>query len=67
MNAVLWVANPSKVPWRLRCIRNHLEDLKAKVVGFEVVYVRREANQVADMLAKEGVGRINDLLWVNED
>ncbi|XVF39103.1 hypothetical protein PTKIN_Ptkin01aG0008500 [Pterospermum kingtungense] len=67
MNAVLWVANPSKVPWRLRCIRNHLENLKAKVAGFEVVYVGREANQVADMLAKEGVGRNIDLLWVNDD
>ncbi|XVF82255.1 hypothetical protein PTKIN_Ptkin16aG0030900 [Pterospermum kingtungense] len=63
---VLWVSDPSKVPWRLRSYRNHIVDLKSKLNGLEGVYVGREANQVADMLAKEGMERCDDLLEVKE-
>ncbi|XVF66499.1 hypothetical protein PTKIN_Ptkin10aG0041000 [Pterospermum kingtungense] len=65
-NAVTWVNSPLSAPWRVLNFINHIECLKRKLRKWEVVHIFREANQVADQLAKEGVSRTSDLvvtLW----
>lgn len=63
-NAVQWINEPKKAPWRMRKWIFHIEMLKRKMVQWEVQHVSREANQQADNLAKSGIGRVQDLLNV---
>ncbi|XVF45253.1 hypothetical protein PTKIN_Ptkin02bG0190300 [Pterospermum kingtungense] len=64
MIAVGWVSKPSAVAWKVRNLINHLENLKLKINNWEIVHTYREANQVADSLAKEGVYREIDPVQV---
>ncbi|XVF67225.1 hypothetical protein PTKIN_Ptkin10aG0103200 [Pterospermum kingtungense] len=54
-NAVTWVNSPLSAPWRVLNFINHIECLKRKLRKWEVVHIFKEANQVVDQLAKEGV------------
>ncbi|XVF65299.1 hypothetical protein PTKIN_Ptkin09bG0237200 [Pterospermum kingtungense] len=56
-NAVKWVLNPGTVPWQVRCIILQIEFFKTKVQNWSIVHTHREANDVADNLAKDGVFR----------
>ncbi|XVE85483.1 hypothetical protein DITRI_Ditri17bG0094100 [Diplodiscus trichospermus] len=64
-NAVTWVVNPNKAPWRYRNVINLIENLKMKISRWEVRHILRECNQIADGLAKTGVSRVNDFLLFN--
>lgn len=61
-NAVSWIKSPSQAPWRMRKWILQIETLKRKVKKWEIIHVRREANQQADSLAKAGIGRATDLV-----
>ncbi|XVF70496.1 hypothetical protein PTKIN_Ptkin11bG0166300 [Pterospermum kingtungense] len=62
INAVNWVNSPSSTPWRVLNFINHNENLKKQLKGWKVTHVFREVNCITDQLAKERVGRCNDLL-----
>ncbi|XVF70541.1 hypothetical protein PTKIN_Ptkin11bG0169800 [Pterospermum kingtungense] len=61
-NAVQWTNKPESAPWKMRNIINQIECLKSKVCQWEVVHIFREANSIADGLAKEGVLRVDDMV-----
>ena len=53
------------VPWRMKLISNQIEILKSRVKGVSFVHIFREANSVADSLAKAGISRSSDLVaWL---
>ncbi|EOY16579.1 Uncharacterized protein TCM_035385 [Theobroma cacao] len=61
-NAIKWINDPQKTPWRLRKWMLHIEVLKKRVKGWKARHTLREGNCEADQLAKERVGREIDLL-----
>ncbi|XVF43589.1 hypothetical protein PTKIN_Ptkin02bG0051700 [Pterospermum kingtungense] len=61
-NVVMWVNNPDKTPWRMRNLMAIIENMKLQVIGWSISHILREANEVADKLAKSGVKRQNDLV-----
>ncbi|EOY22891.1 Uncharacterized protein TCM_014929 [Theobroma cacao] len=61
-NAIRWINDPSKTPWRLRKWMLHIEVLKKKVTDWKIRHTLREGNREANLLAKEGVGREVDLI-----
>ncbi|EOX92775.1 Uncharacterized protein TCM_001655 [Theobroma cacao] len=66
-NAATWVLNSQQVPWRLRSLVMKIERLKSKIGSWIVRKVPRSANTVADNLAKTGIRRQSDLMWVIGD
>ncbi|XVF82522.1 hypothetical protein PTKIN_Ptkin16aG0056100 [Pterospermum kingtungense] len=52
INALKWVLNPTPVPWRIKHMISHIENLKLFVVMWSICHTLREANSVADNLAK---------------
>ncbi|XVF83559.1 hypothetical protein PTKIN_Ptkin16aG0498800 [Pterospermum kingtungense] len=66
MNAVSWVSNPLKVPWKFRNIISHMENLKRQLQDWKIVHIFRESNSEADSLAKEGINRSTDFLFIKE-
>ncbi|XP_017976498.1 PREDICTED: uncharacterized protein LOC18599364 [Theobroma cacao] len=61
-NAIRWINDPSKTPWRLRKWMLHIEVLKKRATDWKIRHTLREGNREADLLAKEGVGREIDLV-----
>ncbi|EOX99663.1 Uncharacterized protein TCM_008400 [Theobroma cacao] len=61
-NAIRWINDPSKTPWRLRKWMLHIEVLKKRVTDWKIRHRLREGNREANLLAKEGVGREVDLV-----
>ncbi|EOY00278.1 Uncharacterized protein TCM_010121 [Theobroma cacao] len=55
-NAIKWINDPRKTPWRLRKWMLHIEVLKKRVKGWKARHTLREGNRKADQLANEGVG-----------
>ncbi|XVE60101.1 hypothetical protein DITRI_Ditri05aG0100000 [Diplodiscus trichospermus] len=66
-NTVQWVCNPNLVPWRIRNIINHIENLKLQVKEWRIGHVFRERNQEAEKLAKEGINRESGLLVISTE
>ncbi|XP_021299542.1 uncharacterized protein LOC110428147 [Herrania umbratica] len=56
-NAILWVKDNTKVPWKMKFNSNAIETLIGNNIGITFKHIRREANAVADGLAKAGVIR----------
>ncbi|XVE78048.1 hypothetical protein DITRI_Ditri13aG0112900 [Diplodiscus trichospermus] len=54
LTAVNWANNPLSVPWSVKNIANHIENLKLQIKSWKIGHIYRESNQVADELAKEG-------------
>ncbi|XVF84739.1 hypothetical protein PTKIN_Ptkin17bG0062500 [Pterospermum kingtungense] len=63
-NAVGWVNNPFSTPWRLKHLINHIENLKLLLPEWQVSHIYRECNSIANNLAKDGVNRTDNLLYV---
>ncbi|XP_021296093.1 uncharacterized protein LOC110425486 [Herrania umbratica] len=63
-NAVKWVQHPETAPWRLQKWLLQIERLREKHNDWKIQQDKREANQRADALAKEGVDRQSDSLRV---
>ncbi|XVF47708.1 hypothetical protein PTKIN_Ptkin03bG0132500 [Pterospermum kingtungense] len=63
-NAVGWVNNPLSTPWRLKHLINHIENLKLLLPEWQVSHIYRECNSIANNLAKDGVNRTDNLLYV---
>ncbi|XVF77402.1 hypothetical protein PTKIN_Ptkin14bG0040100 [Pterospermum kingtungense] len=59
-NVVQWVSNPDRAPWRLRGILVEMDNLKKLVPSIKHIF--RDANQVADGLAKFGIDRLQEIL-----
>lgn len=55
--AVGWVNNKSNRPWKLGNELNLIDNLRTELDVLEVAHIFREANPVADDLAKSGVER----------
>ncbi|XVF54365.1 hypothetical protein PTKIN_Ptkin05aG0175600 [Pterospermum kingtungense] len=65
--AVKWTLAPVSVAWRMRNVSNHIENLKVLLAGWDIQHTLREANHRADMLAKEGVNRVVDMVeWITD-
>ncbi|XVF47832.1 hypothetical protein PTKIN_Ptkin03bG0142500 [Pterospermum kingtungense] len=63
-NIVKWVNNPRLALWRIRCLVGQIENLKMNVSKWSISHILREANDVADGLAKGDANRDDDLLVV---
>ncbi|EOY04001.1 Uncharacterized protein TCM_019252 [Theobroma cacao] len=63
---VKWLLNPKDVPWRLRVIVFQTSSFLAKIDMWTTKHIPRSVNEVADSLAKEGVHRLVDFLWIHE-
>ena len=61
-NVVKWMTNPSEASWRMKRHMGHIVTLKQELLCCEFVYIPREANEMADVLAKSGVTRQHDLV-----
>ncbi|XVF81378.1 hypothetical protein PTKIN_Ptkin15bG0150100 [Pterospermum kingtungense] len=59
---VLWIKDPTSSPWRFRPIISFIENLKLKICDWSIEHVLREANSLADGLAKNGVYMGDDLI-----
>ncbi|XVE77075.1 hypothetical protein DITRI_Ditri13aG0032800 [Diplodiscus trichospermus] len=66
-NEVKWVTNPTSVPWRLRWIVVQIENLKLQFSNWTIKHVLREANELANSLAKSGVHRLEDMVVFHDD
>ncbi|XVF78990.1 hypothetical protein PTKIN_Ptkin14bG0183000 [Pterospermum kingtungense] len=62
LNVVKWVNKPRSCPWCLRHIISQIENLKSKLIDSSIEHTSREANCLADGLAKNGVYRPVDLI-----
>ncbi|EOY12351.1 Uncharacterized protein TCM_030880 [Theobroma cacao] len=56
-NAINWAQHHCKVPWRMKNISNAIETFLRKSTRITFKHVMREANKVADGLAKAGILR----------
>ena len=54
MVAVSWVNNKKNRPWKLQNYLNHIDHLAKEVNCLQIKHVMREANVLADYLAKRG-------------
>ncbi|XVF37032.1 hypothetical protein REPUB_Repub19eG0110700 [Reevesia pubescens] len=62
LNVVIWFNDSKLLPWRLRKLCSSIDSLKSLVIDWKVIHVLREANDVADGLAKAGVSRTFDMV-----
>ena len=61
-NVVKWMNNPSETPWRMKRHLAHIESYKQQLLSCDIIYIPREGNEMADVLAKSGVSRQHDLV-----
>lgn len=61
LNAISWVFNPAKMPWRSHFYFNEIKFIFSE---FQVIFqhVEQSANSFVDSLAKLGADRSSDLL-----
>ena len=52
----------SCTPWALKKIMSQIVAYKAMLIGWDIMYILREGNDISDDLAKSGVYRQSDLL-----
>jgi ribonuclease HI len=53
-NSLAWVINSESCPWSLRFVSHKLKNILLSLNSVIIVHVNREANSVADDLAKKG-------------
>ena len=46
----------------MKKIMGHIKNFKEQLLGWEIVFIPREGNDLADALAKSGVSRHHDLV-----
>ncbi|XVF61697.1 hypothetical protein PTKIN_Ptkin08bG0151400 [Pterospermum kingtungense] len=64
---VKWTLALVSVAWRMRNVSNHIENLKVLLAGWDIQHTLREANHRTDMLAKDGVNRVVDMVeWITD-
>ncbi|EOY03342.1 Uncharacterized protein TCM_018317 [Theobroma cacao] len=51
------------VPWRVRTLIIQSSKLLDRIGRWEIKHILRLANEVVDDLARDAMGRANDLLW----
>lgn len=61
-NAIGWASDPNSVPWKMAVCRNHIVNFSKRISGVQFCHILREANNLDDKLAKEGVNRTEALL-----
>ncbi|XVF28382.1 hypothetical protein REPUB_Repub15cG0024800 [Reevesia pubescens] len=61
-NAVNWILSPASTPWRMKKYTVQIEALKKDLICWDISYVQKEFNDLADGFAKSGVEREADLL-----
>lgn len=55
VNVVKWIQKPETTPRRFRRYVLFMENLKASLNSWSIIHTLREANELADGLAKEGI------------
>ncbi|XP_017977587.1 PREDICTED: uncharacterized protein LOC18600366 [Theobroma cacao] len=63
-NTVSWVYKPDKAPWRLSKDILVLEGIQKRIREWQLRKINREANGVADELAKSGVQKEENLVLI---
>ncbi|XP_038717272.1 uncharacterized protein LOC120010562 [Tripterygium wilfordii] len=60
-----WATRAAEVPWKFSQLMNAVEWANLQLTSVSLKHIRREGNQVADLLAKGGgVGRSSDhIVW----
>ena len=61
-NVVYWIRNPHGIPWTMKKIMGHIVNLTDQLLGWEIGFIPREGNVLADALAKSEVSRHHDLV-----
>ncbi|XVF06146.1 hypothetical protein REPUB_Repub06bG0022400 [Reevesia pubescens] len=62
-NAVKWFLSPVSASWRMKKFTAQIEALKSDLIRWDISYVPREINEMADGFAKSEVEREADLLF----
>ncbi|XWS73220.1 hypothetical protein CRYUN_Cryun02cG0108300 [Craigia yunnanensis] len=52
------------MPWTMKKHISHIKAFKGQLVGWDIVHIPREGNDIADKLAKSGVNRLFELVVV---
>ena len=65
-NMVNWVCNPHDIPWIMKKFIGQIENFKEQLLGWEIVFIPSEGNDLIDVLAKSGVSRHHDLVVLYE-
>lgn len=64
-NAVMWCNNPKKSPWNLTFFINIINLMRSSWSDFRISHKGRDANVVADLMAKQEGGRVEPLIaWL---
>ena len=63
-NVVKWMHNPNDAPWSMKRHMTHIEIYKNQLLSCDYVFIPREGNDMADVLAKSGVSRLHDLVVI---
>ncbi|EOY15823.1 Uncharacterized protein TCM_034780 [Theobroma cacao] len=58
-NAITWASDHNSVPWRMKLLSNSIEAFKTSFKDLTFTHINREANALADGLAKAGAIRFN--------
>ncbi|XVE81888.1 hypothetical protein DITRI_Ditri15bG0102200 [Diplodiscus trichospermus] len=62
LNTVKWLKNPVLTPWRLRKFAVQVINLGESFLGWSINHTYREANELANSLAKSGIQRSDDFI-----
>ncbi|EOY22726.1 Uncharacterized protein TCM_014810 [Theobroma cacao] len=58
-NAITWASHHNSVPWRVKLLSNSIGAFKTSFKDLSFTHINREANTLADGLAKVGTIRLN--------
>ncbi|OMO82891.1 hypothetical protein COLO4_22772 [Corchorus olitorius] len=61
-NAVKWVNASISCPWKLRRFISQIGIITRGATNWKLLHIFREANSLADELAKAGINRLSNLL-----
>ncbi|XVF14525.1 hypothetical protein REPUB_Repub09cG0068800 [Reevesia pubescens] len=64
LNAISLILSPLSTLWRLRKYGTGIEIIKKKLSSLTISHVSRVCNEKADIIAKAGVNRLSDLLFI---
>ncbi|EOY22774.1 Uncharacterized protein TCM_014846 [Theobroma cacao] len=65
-NAIKWIKAPASAPWRLKKWTLQIERFKEIIGNWSIKHTKRDVNQRANRLAKDGVHLSHDILRVFE-
>ena len=65
-NVVKWMLNPLVAPWSMKRHMAHIEICKQQLLSCDFVFIPRERNDMTDALAKSGVFRQHDFVFIYE-